>query len=228
MWLKLPFLGQPQPSPYPHSCQIGSIHLIGIYHVHTSAQCFSSDFLYITMPPKGKGKKTWGASSSASPSKWARNVAGSKQAHVPTKQAFDESDTEDLLSNGQATVPNGFEGMMNMLVDISSRLQATKKECKRWGQREQQHARRAPLLPVLTKGGTEPRPDIRELMQMVCWWFPVPHASVPLRVPTTTDEVIGGGRWKTMKFHWSPTDRCPSVKKLLSYDGPQVTNTYTF
>ena len=29
------------------------------------------------------------------------------------------------------------------------------------------------------------------------------NASVPLSVPTTTDEMIAGGQWKTMKFHWS-------------------------
>ena len=44
---------------------------------------------------------------------------------VTTMQALDESITEDLQCGSQAKDSNGIEGMMNMLVDISSRLQAT-------------------------------------------------------------------------------------------------------
>ena len=57
---------------------------------------------------------------------------------VPTTEANNESDTEDLLSSGHAAVSNRFEGMMNMPIDISSCLQATEEGIQ---EVRQQHAR---------------------------------------------------------------------------------------
>ena len=85
--------------------------------------CF---FAYLlTMPHKEKGKKAQGVSHSASRQQRARKTAGRKQAHVPTMQALDKSLSEDLQVGGQAADYNGLDGLMNMLVGISSHLQAT-------------------------------------------------------------------------------------------------------
>ena len=75
-------------------------------------------------------RKAWGASHSASLTKRAKKAAGKKQVPVPSPQALDQSLSEDVDSGNQASDLNGLEGMMDMLVDISSQLQATEKGMK--------------------------------------------------------------------------------------------------
>ena len=72
------------------------------------------------MPPKGKGKKAWGASHIAFLTKRSRKAAGRTQVPVPTTQALNE----DLVCVSQGADLNSLDGMMNMLVDISSHLKA--------------------------------------------------------------------------------------------------------
>ena len=50
-------------------------------------------------------------------------------------------------------------------------------------------------------------------------WIPciISYAAVPLKVGISTDEVIGGGWWKNVKFQWSVTDRHRSAKKFIQW-----------
>ena len=76
------------------------------------------------LKPKGNGTKSRGVTLSASPTKPVRKAAGCNQAPAPLTQDLDETVTEEEPASSQ--VQDKLETMMNMLFDLSSRLQSIK------------------------------------------------------------------------------------------------------
>ena len=73
----------------------------------------------------GQGRKTRGASPSASPSKRARKGVRRKQVLASITRAHGETvSDEDLHCGGQA-VDTNLDSIMNMLINMSSHLQFT-------------------------------------------------------------------------------------------------------
>ena len=73
--------------------------------------------------PKGKNKKSRGVTLSLSPMKRTKKAARHKQVSVPIAQELDKTLTEEEPTSGQ--VVDKIEMVMNILIDLSSGVQAT-------------------------------------------------------------------------------------------------------
>ena len=100
----------------PLCCTIHGILLVSTFQYTPRLGFVVIYFFTFTMPPRGKGKKTRGASPSVSPLKQARKGAGRKQVPASTKET---EVIKDLHCGGQ-TMDSNLNSMMNILVDIYS------------------------------------------------------------------------------------------------------------
>ena len=76
------------------------------------------------MAPKGRGRKIHGDPSTSTPKKRAKKTANKKQAPVASPVALERSFELDLDSGKQATDRNRLDGVMDIVVDIASCINA--------------------------------------------------------------------------------------------------------
>ena len=78
------------------------------------------------MPPKGRERKAQGASGASTPKKRAKKTTSKRQPPVTSSQALGLSTELDNAEGGtQVTDRDGLDSVMDILVDISSHLDAT-------------------------------------------------------------------------------------------------------
>ena len=82
------------------------------------------------MPPKGKGRNAQGAPHTAFHKKRAKKSTSKKQVPIASSPVLDDPFGQDLDSGSQVTDLNGLEGVIDILVDISSNLQAMERGWK--------------------------------------------------------------------------------------------------
>ena len=143
-------------------------------HDHRSMALYFSLLQPSTMPPKGKGKKGNGAAPGVTPkqrSKWAACKSQPLPVYLPAI-VEDLSDFDRTFGSQVETVDLGMSGVMDLLLDISSRLQATEHFMEEVKSVSVEWKQKSTSCSQLAMGMSRGRCHSSKQGADVCFWFP--------------------------------------------------------